>query len=68
MLFVFGALFYPLFENLYNSKELGGIKIYEMLGMKRNLVAFLLIVAAVGMFYAATMVEKKVDKVEYLSC
>ncbi|MBK6966006.1 MAG: YeeE/YedE family protein [Bacteroidales bacterium] len=56
---------YPLFSTLYNSENLGGIKIYEMLGMKRNLFAFLLIVAAVGMFYGAAFVEKKVTKVEY---
>lgn len=56
---------YPLFANLYNSKNLGGASIYEMLGMKKNLFAFLMIIAAIGMFYLAAFVEKKVDKVEY---
>jgi len=57
--------FYPLLSSMYNSENLGGIKMYEMLGMKRNLFAFLLIIAAVGMFYAARFVENKVKKVEY---
>jgi len=44
---------------------LGGAKIYDLLGMRQNVFAFLLIVAAVGMFYFAGVVEKKVKKVEY---
>ena len=56
---------YPVFSTIYNSDNLGSITIYEMLGMKKNLSAFLLIVVAVGMFYGAAIVEKKVDKVEY---
>jgi len=62
--FVFSEL-YPLFEGLYNNQNLGGVKIYELLGMRQNIFAFLLIVAAVGMFYGAGFVEKKVKKVEY---
>jgi hypothetical protein len=56
---------YPLFEGIYNSGNLGGAKIYELLGMRETVFAFLLIVAAVGMFYGAAFVEKKVKKVEY---
>jgi hypothetical protein len=63
-IFLFSEL-YPLFEGLYNSRNLGGAKIYEMLGMSRNVFAFLLILAAIGMFYGAGFVEKKVKKVEY---
>lgn len=62
--FIFSEL-YPLFEGLYNSQNLGGVKIYELLGMRQNIFAFLLIVAAVGMFYGAGFVEKKVKKVDY---
>ena len=62
--FVFSEL-YPLFDTLYNSQNLGGAKIYDLLGMRQNVFAFLLIVAAVGMFYFAGFVEKKVKKVEY---
>jgi hypothetical protein len=63
-IFIFSEV-YPLFENMYNSSNLGDIKIYEMLGMSKTVFAFLLIAAAVGMFYGATLVEKKVKKVEY---
>lgn len=56
---------YPLFEGLYNSGNMGGAKIYDLLGMRESVFAFLLIVAAVGMFYGAAFVEKKVKKVEY---
>lgn len=63
-IFIFSEL-YPLFEGMYNSGNLGGAKIYDLLGMRETVFAFLLIVAAVGMFYGAAYVEKKVKKVEY---
>lgn len=63
-IFIFSEL-YPLFEGLYNSGDLGGAKIYDLLGMRETVFAFLLIVAAIGMFYGAAFVEKKVKKVEY---
>ncbi len=62
--FIFSEL-YPLFQGLYNSHYLGGAKIYDLLGMRATVFAFLLIVAAVGMFYGAAFVEKKVKKVDY---
>jgi uncharacterized protein len=62
--FIFSEL-YPLFQGLYNSQNMGGAKIYDLLGMKETVFGFLLIVAAIGMFYGATLVEKKVKKVEY---
>jgi len=62
--FIFSEL-YPLFDKLYNGQDMGGAKIYDLLGMRQNVFAFLLIVAAVGMFYFAGFVEKKVKKVEY---
>ncbi len=62
--FIFSEL-YPLFQGLYNSHNLGGAKIYDLLGMRATVFAFLLIVAAVGMFYGAAFVEKKVKKVDY---
>jgi hypothetical protein len=62
--FIFSEL-YPLFQGLYNSQNMGGAKIYDLLGMRDTVFAFLLIVAAVGMFYGAAFVEKKVNKVEY---
>jgi len=62
--FIFSEL-YPLFQGLYNSRNMGGAKIYDLLGMRDTVFGFLLIVAAVGMFYGAAFVEKKVNKVEY---
>ncbi|MFA5974068.1 MAG: YeeE/YedE thiosulfate transporter family protein [Lentimicrobiaceae bacterium] len=62
--FIFSEL-YPLFQGIYNSHNLGGAKIYDLLGMRETVFAFLLIVAAVAMFYGAAFVEKKVKKVEY---
>ena len=62
--FIFSEL-YPLFQGIYNSHNLAGAKIYDMLGMSESVFAFLLIIAAIGMFYAAGIVEKKVKKVEY---
>ncbi len=62
--FIFSEL-YPLFEGIYNGANKGDATIYDMLGMSRNVFGFLLIVAAVGMFYGAAFVEKKVKKVDY---
>lgn len=62
--FIFSEL-YPLFEGIYNASNKGDATIYEMLGMSRNLFGFLLIIAAVGMFYGAAYIEKKVKKVDY---
>jgi len=62
--FLFSEL-YPLFEGIYKSNNLGGAKIYDLIGMRETVFAFLLIVAAVGMFYGAAFVEKKVKNVEY---
>lgn len=63
-IFIFSEMF-PLFEGIYNKQNLGDTKIYDMLGMRQTVFGFLLIVAAVGMFYGAAFVEKKVKKVDY---
>ncbi len=56
---------YSLFESLYNSGNMGDALIFDMLGMSKAVFAFLLIMAAIGMFYGATFIEKLVKKVEY---
>ncbi|HPG32989.1 MAG: YeeE/YedE family protein [Lentimicrobiaceae bacterium] len=63
-IFIFSE-FYPVLSTMYNSENLGDLKIYEMLGMRKTVFAFLLVLAAVGMFYGAGFIEKKVKKVEY---
>lgn len=62
--FIFSEAF-PLLETLYNSSNLGGKLVTESLGISKSLFAFLLTVIAIGMFFGATWVERKVKKVEY---
>ncbi|MBK7212833.1 MAG: YeeE/YedE family protein [Bacteroidales bacterium] len=62
--FLFSEAF-PIFEKMYNSGNLGGMLVTDSLGISTGLFAFLLVVAAVGMFWGATWVERKVKKVEY---
>lgn len=56
---------YPLIEGLYNSGNLGAIKVYESLGIPASWFVFGVIVIALVMFYAVGIIEKKVKKVEY---
>ncbi len=56
---------FPLFEKMYNSGFLGAKLVNESLGMSKGLFAFMLVVMAVGMFWVATLVERKVKKVDY---
>ncbi len=56
---------YGLFEGIYNSHFMGGSKIYDLIGMKEAVFGALLIFVAIGMFFGATWIEKKVDKVIY---
>lgn len=61
---VFAEIF-PLFENFYDSAYLGNLLVTDALGLKSGVFTFLLILAALGMFFVAGIVEKKVKKVEY---
>lgn len=56
---------FPFIEKLYNSEGLGGVRVYESLGMDAGLFAFLLIVMALAAFYVTALIQKKVKKVEY---
>ncbi len=58
MLFAEG---YPLFEKLYLSESWGNVRVFESLGMSQSLFAFLLVLVAVGAFWATTFIEKKVN-------
>lgn len=72
MVFIAGAFLgvyifaegYPMFEDLYKAANLGSPQIFETLRMSQGLFAFLLIVMAVGAFWAASIIERKVNKVE----
>lgn len=50
---------YPLIQNLANDSYKGPVKINEVLGISPGLFSFLLIVAAVGMFWIAELAEKR---------
>ena len=63
-IFFFSEL-YPLFENFYNSTYLGNITVYESLGIPMSLFMIMLIIIALAAFYAATLIQKRVKKVEY---
>jgi uncharacterized protein len=56
---------FPVFEKMYNSGYLGPKLVTDSLGMSKGLFVFLLVVAAVGMFWGATLVERKVKRVDY---
>ena len=50
---------YPLIQNLANGSYKGPIKINEVLGISPGLFIFLLIIAAVAMFWLAEAAEKR---------
>lgn len=55
---IFGQL-YPLWENLHNSQHLGPLKLSDSLGIKDGVLGFIVIVAALLMFWIAEIVDKK---------
>ena len=52
---------YPIWENLYKAENWGSPRIFELLGMSQSLFTFLLMLMAVGAFWAVTFVEKRVN-------
>ncbi|MDW7694210.1 YeeE/YedE thiosulfate transporter family protein [Flammeovirgaceae bacterium SG7u.111] len=50
---------YPIWETLYNAEYLGPLKLSDFLGMSDGLLALLIIVAAVAMFWVGEWSEKK---------
>ncbi len=56
---------YPIFEKLYKAEFLGAPKVSDSLGMKDGVFAFLLVLAALGMFWAGEWAEKKFPREEY---
>ncbi|MBE0676081.1 MAG: YeeE/YedE family protein [Bacteroidales bacterium] len=62
--FLFGAG-YDLWKGIYMANYLGEPKVSEVLGIKDGLFAFLLILAALAMFYVAEWAEKKFPREEY---
>jgi len=56
---------FPLLETIYNGSFFGNITVTESLGMKDTLFVFLMVLAALGIFFIATLIQRKVKKVEY---
>jgi uncharacterized protein len=56
---------FPLLEKLYYSGSQGAKMINTVFGISPELFTFLLVLGAVGMFYGASRIQKKVSKVEY---
>lgn len=61
---IFG-LGYKLWEGIYLAKFLGFPKISESLGLSDGVFALILIIAALGMFWAAEWAERKFPREEY---
>jgi hypothetical protein len=56
---------YDIWEKLYYAKDMGNLKVSEVLGMRDGLFAFFLILAALSMFYVAEWAEKRFPREEY---
>ena len=56
---------YGWWEELFKKNFIGYPKLSQSLGLKDGLMAFLVIIAAIGMFYAAEWAEKKFPQKEY---
>ncbi|MCK9616768.1 MAG: YeeE/YedE family protein [Lentimicrobiaceae bacterium] len=63
-IFIFAEA-YPLEEGLYMAKFLGSPKISDFFGLSDGLMALLVIIAAVVMFWAGEWAEKKFPREEY---
>lgn len=61
----FFAFGYPMFESMFKSAFLGSPKISSMVGLSDGVFALVLVVVALGMFYASEWVEKKFPREEY---
>ncbi|MFA9388807.1 MAG: rhodanese-like domain-containing protein [Prolixibacteraceae bacterium] len=70
MLFIVGSLLgvfaftesYPLIENFYTADAMGPVTMFDMLGMSRNMFAFVLTAIAFTAFYFTWKIEKRVRK------
>jgi len=56
---------YPLMESLYNGGFMGYLTAPEFFGINANLFVFIVVIVALCMFIAATIVQRKVKKVDY---
>lgn len=62
--FIFSE-FYPLYEQFYNSGNLGSVMVFDALGLSPAAFILVLIFVALGMFVGTTLIKNKVKKVDY---
>lgn len=62
---LFFTWLYPLLEKMYNGDFMGYITAPSFLGISTGLFAFIVVIVALGMFVAATIIQRKMKKVEY---
>ena len=63
---IYGEIF-PFIENFSRSGNLGQITVSDWLGVRPGVVAFVVILMALGMFYGAEVIEKKFTEKESVS-
>lgn len=56
---------YPLWEEFYNAKFLGSPILSDMLGSSRGVITLLIILVALGMFWAGEWAEKRFARDDY---
>lgn len=72
MIFILGAVLgvflfaeaYPIFEPLYKAANLGSPQVFDSIGISQSLFAFLLALIALTAFWAVSIIENKVNKVD----
>ncbi len=57
-IFIFGEM-YPLLEGLYNSNYLGPVKFSDIIGVSEGMLAFIVVIIAVLMFWLGEKAEKR---------
>ena len=62
-IFIFGQ-FYETFEPLYNGAALGGIFVYDSLGIPRDWFVFFLVLIALAAFIITRKIEDKVNGIQ----
>lgn len=57
---------FPLWQGFYEAKFMGAPLLNEILGTSRGLLTFLIILAALGMFWVGEWAEKKFARQDYI--
>ena len=63
-IFIFSEIF-PLIKGIYESYDLGPVKVNEVLGLSTGVFVILLIIVSLVAFVIVRLIQNKVKKVEY---